>query len=367
MQRKLCVAAIILSIFSWSQLSGQVSIPDSLLKFKNERLIKVGIKQSEPFVILQENEEPTGLSIELWESITNDLDVRFEYKVFQNLENLLQAVESDEVDISINPLTVTPERLVQMEFSQPFFITNLAIAIRKQEGYRFGPVLQLIFSPRFLEILGFLSIMIFFFGFLAWLFERKHNKDQFDSGLKGLWDSFWWSAVTMTTVGYGDKAPKSIGGRIVGLFWMFAAIVIIGVFTGTIASLLTVDQLSLDINDLDDLRDAEVMTIRSSTSEEYLRSKGIQTHTEDDLGDALNQLKDGKVDAVIYDEPLLKYIIEKGELQDEITIAPAKFLTQYYAYAVPLKEEKLQALNLAMLERIETIEWQKKLIKYGLE
>lgn len=350
-----------------NEARGQLNLPDSLLKFKNNPTITIGIKQSEPFVIIDDENEPTGLSVELWEGIAEDLGVDYEYRIFDNLDMLLHAVETDRVDLSINPLTVTPDRLVKMEFSQPFFITNLAIAIPKKDGYSFRRVFRLIFSLQFLEILLFLSIIILFFGFLAWFFERKHNKEQFGSGLKGLWDSFWWSAVTMTTVGYGDKAPKSVGGRIVGLFWMFSALVIIGVFTGTVASLLTVDQLSLDINDLNDLKKAKVLTIKSSTSEEYLKSKGIETQTAQDLQTALHRLNQGEVDALIYDEPLLRYMIEEEPFSESLTIAPAKFLTQYYAYAVPLSQEKIQVLNLAMIEQIESVEWRKKLVEYGLD
>src|SRR3712207_5394834 len=49
-------------------------------------------------------------------------------------------------------------------------------------------------------------------------------------------DSFWWSLVTMTTIGYGDIYPKSLGGRIVALFLMFGGIGTIGVSTAAIAA-----------------------------------------------------------------------------------------------------------------------------------
>ncbi|MGO2102628.1 MAG: ion channel [Psychroflexus halocasei] len=44
----------------------------------------------------------------------------------------------------------------------------------------------------------------------------------------------------MTTVGYGDKSPLSLGGRIVGLIWMFMAVIILSSLTAGIASALTV-------------------------------------------------------------------------------------------------------------------------------
>ena len=52
----------------------------------------------------------------------------------------------------------------------------------------------------------------------------------------GFWDSIWWAMVTMTTVGYGDYAPKTEIGRIVAVFIMFSGIGLIAIVTATISS-----------------------------------------------------------------------------------------------------------------------------------
>jgi polar amino acid transport system substrate-binding protein len=53
---------------------------------------------------------------------------------------------------------------------------------------------------------------------LTWLFECKHNPQQFgEDATRGSWANLWWAAVTMTTVGYGDKALATVGGRIIAL------------------------------------------------------------------------------------------------------------------------------------------------------
>jgi voltage-gated potassium channel len=51
-------------------------------------------------------------------------------------------------------------------------------------------------------------------------------------------DAFWYSIVTITTVGYGDYYPVTPGGRITAMFIMITGVGIIGALASMLASLL---------------------------------------------------------------------------------------------------------------------------------
>jgi voltage-gated potassium channel len=60
------------------------------------------------------------------------------------------------------------------------------------------------------------------------------------------WDAFWYSIVTITTVGYGDFYPVTLWGRITAMFIMFAGVGIIGALASILASLLVGSSTSTD-------------------------------------------------------------------------------------------------------------------------
>jgi voltage-gated potassium channel len=60
--------------------------------------------------------------------------------------------------------------------------------------------------------------------------------NQSGSNINSVWDGVWWAIVTMGTVGYGDKYPVTIGGRLVGIFLIFTGVGLMSLFTATIAS-----------------------------------------------------------------------------------------------------------------------------------
>jgi voltage-gated potassium channel len=49
-------------------------------------------------------------------------------------------------------------------------------------------------------------------------------------------DSVWWAFVTLTTVGYGDFYPVTLGGRTVAVLLMCGGVAVVGVVTATLAS-----------------------------------------------------------------------------------------------------------------------------------
>jgi voltage-gated potassium channel len=59
-----------------------------------------------------------------------------------------------------------------------------------------------------------------------------------DANIKGGWDALWYSIVTITTVGYGDRYPVTPAGRITAMFIMFMGVGIIGALASILASLL---------------------------------------------------------------------------------------------------------------------------------
>jgi len=61
-------------------------------------------------------------------------------------------------------------------------------------------------------------------------------EDAPDSNIKTAGDALWWSYVTITTVGYGDKYPVTFEGRIIAALLMTAGVGLVGTFTGFVAS-----------------------------------------------------------------------------------------------------------------------------------
>jgi len=64
-----------------------------------------------------------------------------------------------------------------------------------------------------------------------------HAEYRTNPGLTTLGDAIWYAVVTVTTVGYGDRAPETPTGRAVGVGLMLFGIGFLGLFTATIASL----------------------------------------------------------------------------------------------------------------------------------
>jgi ABC-type amino acid transport substrate-binding protein len=325
-------------------------------------VLQVGTKVAAPFSFKDDAGTWTGLSIELWRGVAEDLGLEYELKEL-SLQELVAGVEDGSLDAGVAALTITAEREEALDFSHPFHTSGLGIAV-VDSGPRWLAFLRSLASLQFLQVLIALSLVLLLAGGLLWIFERHQNPDQFGGGLvKGLGQAFWWSAVTMTTVGYGDKAPVTLGGRLVGLVWMFASVIIISGFTAAIASSLTVQHLQTTVGGPEDLPKVRVATVAGTTSEAYLRVEGIDHRLHSSVADALEDLTAGNVDAVVYDAPILLYLA-RLDSEESFSVLPSTFIRQDYGIAFPTDSPLREAVNVALLERIRGPRWQEVLFEY---
>ena len=253
----------------------------------------------------------------------------------------------------------------KFDFTHPYFVTGLSIAVPAKEEAGLFSLAKRIISPAFFEAVGLLAVILFLVGLITWLFERKKNPEEFGDGKsKGLWSSFWFAAVTMTTVGYGDKSPRSIGGRIVALIWMFAAIIIISSITAAIASALTVEQLETNVNGLNDLYSANVGTVGVSSAESFLSEKRINYSTNETVAEGLTSVANGDLEAFVYDAPIMKYLIKKENLSSKVKVLPVTLEQVYYGFALPEGSALREELNRVIIDKISNPKWGDVLYKY---
>ncbi len=327
-----------------------------------EQTLTVGTKVAEPFVIKHDDGTFSGITIDLWRTIADDLNLNFEFQE-TDIEGLLDGLEDGSFDLTASALTLSPEREARIDFSHPYYRTGLAIATRPTGGDIWGYV-QPFLTWEFSRAVGALVLVIFAVGLLIWLFERKRNDEEFGgSTAEGIGSAFWWSAVTMTTVGYGDKSPRTVGGRMIGMIWMFVAIIVISSLTAAIASVVTVGQLGAPIKGPSELGSVKVGSVANSAPAQYLQQTGIFSRRYDTLNDAIVALVDGDVDAVVYDAPILSYVVRSNFPGDAI-ILPERFELQDYGFGFPEDSELIEHVNRAVLRNISSDRWQQMLQKY---
>ncbi len=349
----LMLPALLSSAASNAQPPSPIDTSDTLV---------IATREAPPFALRDGNGEWEGITVALLRELGTSLNIDFEL-VEMDLTQMLEAVESGEVDAAASALTITADREGAVDFTHPFYSSGLGIAVpRRSSGSLFGAISRL-GSLAFLEAALALLALLTVVGVIVWLAERRRN-DQFpESPIDGVASGIWWSAVTMTTVGYGDKAPATLPGRIVGLVWMFASIIIISGFTAAIATALTVDRLENSISSIDDLQGRRVLTVVGSTSAAYLDDHLIRHRTRPAVEDAIAALAAGEADAVVYDLPIQRYQAAT-HAHDRVRVLPNQFAHQDYGIALTDGSPLREAMNREILRYTRSAQWERLLATY---
>jgi polar amino acid transport system substrate-binding protein len=310
----------------------------------------VGIAGSEPFVF---EELGKGIATEIWDEIADKRSWNYKYVAFENVEDALHQLNSGDLDVVVGPISITSNRLEDMRFSQPFYNSSISIiSLEAEKG--FWQKIKPLFSSKLLLAIGVFLLILSIVGSLLWLAERKESPEQFPKGpLQGIGTGMWLAIVTMTTTGYGDKAPITLLGRIITGTWMVISIIFATSMVASIASILTLSSLdSTTISTIEQLSGRKVATISGSTSEDFLNKYKVRTVSTNNLNEAIERLENKAVEAVVFDRPQLLYYL-KNNNAEKFYISKAEYSKQGYGFAFPINSELIFSVNRTLLELAE--------------
>jgi ABC-type proline/glycine betaine transport system substrate-binding protein len=210
-----------------------------------ETPLRVVTQRFEPFVIY-ENQQYRGFSIDLWDAIAAELGVSYDLVGVNSIAKLLDEVERGAADVAVAGIGITSQGEETLDFSYPYYETGLQVMV-PSDGSEVGRLVAIVGavlgSPRLYYGIGVFVLILVAVAHLLWWSEHQHNSQFPSDYLHGVWEAFWWAAVTVTTVGYGDKVPTRFFGRFFGLLWMFAGYFVFAYFTASIATTFTVQEL----------------------------------------------------------------------------------------------------------------------------
>lgn len=332
----------ILTLISAATLLAQDSPDDQ------DAPLKVYTSAAPPFVIV-EPERLTGFSIDLWKEIALRTDIEYEWVVVNGFPDLQKAFESGEADAGISAIVMTSEREKIMDFTHPFFISGLRVMTIKEPIRPFRNIFSAVFSWDVLSLFAAFFILIIIVANIVWFFER-HTNSHFPKGyLAGIWEAIWWAAVTVTTVGYGDRVPLGKVGRIFGLFWMVAGLFLVANLTAGVTAHMTVKELQGQNQRLEDMAKSTVVTIANTTVETFLTERGIKYITATTLEEAHQLLLDGKAEGVVLDAHILSYYVQQ-QGNNDLEVIGETFEEEFYGIALPLDSPYRELINQTLLD-----------------
>jgi ABC-type amino acid transport substrate-binding protein len=350
--------AVLASNGAFGQLLAQQTVPHLPLP---DRELIVATKDAPPFAMKGPDGSWQGISIDLWRRAADQLHLRYRFVEAPTVQDLMAATRKGEADAAVAAITVTARRAELSDFTQPYYQSGLGVAVAGGVA-NWLPIVRTFLSIRFFGAILVLLVIALIVGMFIWLFERGQNNHFGGTPARGLTSGIWWSAVAMTQAGAAQGAPSSLPGRLLAVVWMIVSIITIAVFAGGITSAITTHQLQGLVRNLDDLRSLRVGVVNGTSSVDFLDQQRITHLSFADPTAGLSAVQAGKIDAFVYDRPLLSWIVH-GHFPS-LQVLNVTFDPQNYAIAVPLNTTLRVPLDIALLDAVTSEWWQQELYRY---
>ena len=282
------------------------------------RVVTVATHDIEPFVMTHDNIK-TGFTVEILEEIAKHEGWTINYVDVESADSQLKAIAENKADAAAGALSITADRAMSFDFSQPILASGLQIMVpaasmgRTTAGLK--DFLNLLFSKAVLVWVLVAFLLAVIPAHIVWFTERKHSDSMVSkSYFPGIFQAFAYGLGMLAA--QPDDMPKHWINRVVGLVLAFVSIIFVAYYTATLTANLTVEKFNSQISSPSDLVGKRVCTVDKTTSANFLHDQSITFSGVPAIKDCYAGLKAGKFDAVVFDAPVLAYYVSQSGASD---------------------------------------------------
>ncbi|XP_074567998.1 glutamate receptor 2.9-like [Curcuma longa] len=304
-----------------------------------ELVVGVPVKPGfEQFININESSGPKGYCIQLFEAVMKEFSVNIKYKTFSNKQGESNGTYDDLVyhlslqgfDAVVGDVTIRENRTQYADFTQPFTESGLAMVVPTRDARRKDAWTFL--KPFSLSLWLASAAFFVFTGATIWLLEHRHNSD-----FHGVGPVLYFSFSTLVFAHRERLATNS--GRLAAVLWFFVVLILQANYTARLTSMLTVEQLTPTVEDIDQLlRDGSAVGYLEDSfvqgllkSLKFNESKIIPYQSAEDYHQALIN---GSVAAIVDEVPYLKVFMDKYCHKNFKMIGPI-YKTSGFGFAFP--------------------------------
>lgn len=265
-----------------------------------------------------------------------------------SFEELLDNIKNNKVDLAVAGISLTSTREKDMDFSYGYLDDGIGILTSGRQKTYFESWIEIFWRIRWAITLTLICIILIYFA-------EKRDQDKPDA-INTIEDSAWWVWSMGTTVGPGDKTPKTKIGRWLSIILSFVLIsVVLPVYLEEFTSNRS-ESIVSDINNLQDLQLVKVSTVYGTTNQDEITRivKPENLFLTTNIESSYKLLVDKQVDAVVYDYSSLKYDFnEKNMSKTGLILIDKIFKSVPYAIAIPKNNKEIYKEIKVALRKIQ--------------
>ncbi|KAG0418372.1 hypothetical protein HPB47_004894, partial [Ixodes persulcatus] len=273
-------------------------------------------------------------------------------------------------DMIIAPLTITPERSMEIEFTKPFKYQGITILAKKQDK---SSTLASFLQPfqKTLWILVMVSVHVV--ALALYLLDRFSpfgryklpNSDATEEDALNLSSAIWFAWGVLLNSGIAEGTPRSFSGRVLGMVWAGFAMIVVASYTANLAAFLVLEKPESSLSGINDPRlrnpseNFTYATVKGSAVDLYFRRQVelsnmyriMEGKNYDSVEQGIEALKNNQLDAFIWDSSRLEF---EAAQHCELVTAGEQFGRSGYGIGLQRNSFWVDKVTLTLLEMHES-------------